>query len=141
MPSQTPNGAESPALVLALMVAANGRVDERELKVLDELDAYRRVGVERDRFVSLAHTCLHELGSHLSEKSWLGTADLNYIDALLDQVSDAELRLMICRLAAATITADGQVSSDERLVYSHVLSRWHISQDNVSQAILHDTLH
>ena len=46
--------------------------------------------------------------------------------------------MLVCRLAAAVITADGCISVDERMVYSHVLGHWRICQSMVTQAILHD---
>jgi hypothetical protein len=134
MPTEKRSGAR----VLALMVAANGRIDSRELKALDNLDAYRRIGVGREEFIELAQTCLKDVGAHLHENSWLRTADLVYIDALLDKVVDPDLRLLVCRLAAAAITADGAVTNDERMVYDHALARWRISQSMVSRAILDD---
>ena len=66
---------------------------------------------------------------------------LDYIDAMLDRVDEPRERLLLCRLAAAVITADGVVSVDERMVYGHVLVRWRISQSMVTQAILHDRPH
>jgi hypothetical protein len=121
-----------------MMVAANGRVDARELGVLDDLDAYRRLGVSRERFVELAHTCLNEVGSALADRSWLPAEGATYVDALLDAITSPPQRLLVCRLAAAVITADGRVSHDERLVYEHALAHWRIDQETVAQAILHD---
>jgi hypothetical protein len=130
--------AECPARVLALMVAANGRVDERELQALDALDAYRRLGVSRARFIALAHACLHDLGASVCGQFWLSGSDMQVVDALLDQVSDPNQRLLVCRLAAAVITADGRITGDERMVYAHTLARWHITQTMVAHAILHE---
>ncbi len=130
--------AEVGARALAMIVAADGCIDERELRALDELDAFRRLGVSRNRFVDLAWTCLSEVGSGLCERSWLSAEDLDYIDALLDAVPDPEQRLLVCRLAAAVVTADGRVTHDERLVYDHTLARWRIGHGQVSQAILRD---
>jgi len=141
MHTETAQSAEALAGVLAMMVAANGRIDERELHTLDELDAFRRIGVDRERFVEMARTCLQEIGTHLREKSWLRATDVIYLDRLLDEVRDPGQRLLICRLAAAVITADGRVSSDERMVYSHALARWNVSQTMVAHAILHDRAH
>jgi len=124
------------ARVLALMVAANGRVDSRELEALDELDAFKLLGVPRARFEALARDCLQEVGTGLEECSWLRARDLAYVDQVLEAVSDAKERLLICRLAAAAVTADGQVSSGERLLYDHVLARWHINRSMVTDAIL-----
>lgn len=130
--------SEAAARVLAVMVAANGHIDARELEALDELEAYARLGVPRERFVGLARECLHEIGSGLGECSWLRARDMAYIDRLLDAVTDAPRRLLLCRLAAAVITADGRVTNDERLVFDHVLARWRISRSMVTEAILHD---
>ena len=129
--------AEAPARVLALLVAANGRIDPRELQVLEELDAFERIGVPRERFIALAQECLQEVGAGLAECSWLRARDQAYVDRLLDAVTDPQLRLVLCRLAAAAATADGRVTGDERLVYDHVLARWRISRTMVTQAILH----
>lgn len=130
--------SEAAARVLAVMVAANGRIDARELEALDELDAFARLGVAQQRFVVLARECLHEIGSGLGECSWLRARDMAYLDRLLDAVTDRHQRLLLCRLAAAVITADGRVTNDERLVFDHVLARWHISRSMVTEAILHD---
>lgn len=126
------------ARVLALMVASNGRADPRELQALDELDAFGRLGVPRAHFTALVHECLQEVGTGLAECSWLRARDQAYVDRLLEPVSDPQERLMVCRLAAAALTADGQVSGDERLVFDHALSRWHISRSMLSEAILRD---
>jgi uncharacterized tellurite resistance protein B-like protein len=134
MPTLSP--AEAPARILALMVAANGQLDESELRMLAELDAFRRLGVTRERFVELARTCTADIGLALSEHAWLRVDDLQYLNELLDEVPDPAMRMLVCRLAAAIITADGHISESERLVYEHVLARWHVSQSMVSQAIL-----
>ncbi len=134
-PSQT---AEALASVLAVMVAANGRVDERELRTLDGLDAFRRIGVTRERFVDLAHTCLKDIGASLGETPWLRASELLYLDGLLNKVREPSQRLLVCRLAAAVITADGRVTTDERMVYAYALAYLCISHKMVSQAILND---
>jgi uncharacterized tellurite resistance protein B-like protein len=126
------------ARVLALMVASDGRADPLELRALGELDAFERLGLPRAQFSALVRECLGELGSGVAECSWLRVRDQAYVDRLLDMVPDPQERLMVCRLAAAVLTADGQVSGDERLVFDHVLARWHISRSMLTDAILHD---
>lgn len=49
---------EAAASVLALMVAANGRIDPCEVQALDGLQAFERLGIRRERFLELAHGCL-----------------------------------------------------------------------------------
>jgi tellurite resistance protein len=129
---------EAAARVLALLVAANGRVDPRELRMLDELDAYGRLQIARERFVELAQVGVDGFGSEVCDSGWMPGDAAEEIDELLAEVDDPALRLLVCRLAAAVITADGCVSSGERAVYDHVLARWHLTQSMVSRAILHD---
>lgn len=128
MTDPTPATGDAAARALAVIVAANGRIDERELRALDQLDAFRQLGVARQRFVDMAQRCTTDIGAHLSDRSWLRTDHIAYIDELLDAVPDAESRRLVCRLAAAVVAADGQVTHDERLVYDHALARWRIDR-------------
>jgi hypothetical protein len=132
-----PDG-EAPARVLALFVAANGSIDGNEIGTLERLGAFRRLAVDRKRFVELAQHCVDEVGSGLCERSWLRGRDLEHVNALLDAVDDEAMRLLVLRLSAAAITADGRVSCDERMVYEHALARWRIRPQQVSEAILQD---
>lgn len=134
-------GAEAPAHAVAMMVAANGRIEDSELHVLDELNAFRRLGVTRQRFVELARLCVRKVGAGLCERAWMCVDDLVYHDSLLNAVAREDRRLLVCRLAAAVITADGRITRDERLVYDRMLARWRISQAMVTQAILEDRVH
>jgi tellurite resistance protein len=129
MANRIEHGTDSAARLLALVVASNGRVDPRELAMLDELDAFERLGVTRLRFIDLAHDSLREEGGHSQPQLW-------QLDRLLSDVTDPAQRLLLCRLAAAVVTADGCVTCDERLVYDRMLIRWGISNAMVTQAIL-----
>ena len=82
MKQAAPPPDEALAHALAMIVAANGRIDASEMTVLDQLDAYQRVGVTRERFVDLARACVDEVGAHLCDRSWLCADHLAYIDAL-----------------------------------------------------------
>jgi hypothetical protein len=103
---------ESSARALALIVAANGRIDERELHALDRLDAFRRLGVARDRFVELAHTCLSEMGREWCADWWLPPKRARYIDALLDNArSSSRQRCSSCISATSAGTAPASFST------------------------------
>ena len=131
----------APARVLAMLVAADGRITANEIGTLERLQAFGRLGISRDDFIDLAQGCVDEIGHALHEQSWLRSADLLYLNGLLDAVDDDALRLLVCRLGAAVITADGRVRSDERMVYEHALARWRIHFEQVSEAIRRDTFH
>ena len=138
MHDETACAEEAPASVLAMIVAANGRVDERELQAIDQLGGFGRLGVSRDRFVEMANACLADVGCGLCEHAWLRDSDVQYIDRLLDEVTDPEQRLLVCRLATAAMAADGRVTPDEQMVYAHALARWHVSQAPVVDSTLDD---
>ena len=114
--------SDAPARVLALLMTADGGVDPRGLRMLEQLGAFESIGMSRERFATLAHDIN-------------GPGRSTGIDRLLDAVTDRRERLVVCRLAAAVLTADGRVSADERRLYERVLSHWHISQTMVTQAI------
>ena len=132
---------DAPARVLALLVAANGHIHADELAILQRLDAFGRLGVSKGRFIELEQRCLDELGGGLREQSWLCVTDLVYVNGLLDAVDDEALRMLVCRLCAAAITADGRVSREERMLYNHALARWRINSQQVSEAIRLDPMH
>ena len=127
---------DAPARVLALMVAANGRIDDWEIRMLEELRAWDRLGVDPQRFQALAEEGLAQLRGRLRDRVLLAHADRRYVDGLLAQVSDTRERLTVCRLAAAAITADGRVTADERLLFDHVLDTWNINHRMIADAIL-----
>ena len=127
MPSHASHPTDAAARVLALLISASGRLDARTLQALDESDASHRVGVNRERFIDMARTCICDVGANLCERSWLRESDLRYLDRLLGAVTDAQQQLLVCQLAARAIAADGRISDDERMVYEHALARWHIS--------------
>jgi hypothetical protein len=139
MPRQAFTSAqEAAAHALALVVCANGHVDERELAVLDGLHAFSRLGVSRARFAALARACVDEVGAGLADRNWLSLDDRVHLIEVLDAVGDEAQRLLVCRLAAAVITADGCVTPGERHVYDCTLAHWGIGQERVTQAILDD---
>lgn len=129
-------GREAPAHALAVIVTASGRLDERALAELDRHHAFEHLQVNRARFVELARTCMGEVGAQLCDCSWLRMNHLMYIDARLDAVPDGPTRLLVCGLGLAAITADGQFTDDERLVYEHALAHWHVSSDDIAHASL-----
>jgi hypothetical protein len=120
---------EGAARTVALIIAAGGCIDDCEMRALDGIHAFRNLGIDHDRFVELARTYAHELGSHLGETSWLRDCDRAYVDNVLHQVTDPDERLLTCRLAAAAMAAGGRVCDEQRMLYEHMLASWHMSVD------------
>lgn len=129
--------ADPAARVLSFIAVANGPVKDCELRTLEELDAFSRLGVSRRRFLHLTQACLDDLCG----RDGLELADLLQLDQLLDEVHDRHLRLLVCRLAAALVTADGHVCQAERTAYDHMLLRWRLLPSEITRAIRQDAMH
>lgn len=140
--SATPTAdRDAAASLLALVVSANGRIDPRELAELDRLQACQRLGISREDFCGRAESALRQTGLHLSQTGWLPFADRARLAELQQAVADPALRLLVCRLSAAAITADGRVTEDERLLYTVLLQRWGLTPAMVAHAIRDDRMH
>jgi uncharacterized tellurite resistance protein B-like protein len=129
------------ASLLAMVLSANGRIDERELAALDRLRAYERMGIARDDFLALADSALQEFGLPLSQTQGLRLRDRSRLLGLQLAVTDPALRLLVCRLASAVIKADGQVTTDEHLVYTSLLAQWGVTATMVAHASMRDFSH
>ena len=139
----TPSSAASDAAatLLAIVVSANGQVDPREVAELERLGAFKRLGISRHDFLGRAEAALEELGRPLSRTHWLRPSDRSRLFALQHLVDDRALRLLVCRLSAAVITADGCVTGGERQVYESLLGQWALTESMVVDAIRSDPWH
>lgn len=135
LPTDSP---EALARVLAMMIVTDAELDPRELDMLEELDAFGRIGIEREGFRATAQQYCAELGARMGDRAWLQLSDVMLIDEILRPVQGAAQRLLVARLCAAIITADGRVHDIERLVFDHMLARWGLTRAAVSRAILAD---
>lgn len=130
--------ASPPASLLAMAVAANGRVDPREVAELDRLGAYQLIGVGRDCFLELAQVALQEIGPSLSESCWLRLTDRSHLLTLLHAIRDPLQRLRVCRLTEAVIQADGEVTGGEQQIYGAMIHHWNLKQAAVDPAVVRD---
>lgn len=126
------------ARVVAMVMVADTELDPREVDVLDELDAFARLGITRGEFMRQARLYCAGLGQRMGARGWLRLSDVELIDGVLAGVRDPAKRLLVARLAAGVITADGRVQDIERLVFDHLLARWGLTRSEVSRAILND---
>lgn len=127
-------GSDAAARALALILSADGSVNERALDLLDDLGAFGLLRVSRDRFIELARDCNCRIAPGLCERSWLSDEDAAHAQALFDAVRQPDDRLLVCRLAAATMEDDGLVTHGARLVFQHALAHWRIDQAALSRA-------
>jgi hypothetical protein len=123
------------ARVLALVLIADTTLSPAELLALDELDVCDRIGLSHPAFMDIARRFEAELSSRLGPPDSPRLPDLRLVDEVLDGVHNPGLRLLVARLAAGLIVADGRVRGVERRLYLHMLSRWSLSERLVIEAI------
>ncbi|MBL8328982.1 MAG: TerB family tellurite resistance protein [Rubrivivax sp.] len=126
---------EALARALALFVISDATIHPAEIDTLEDLDAFRRIGLSKPRFMELAREMQQRM-----EADRRSAPDLGSVEAVMAAVRSPELRLLVARLAAAVVTADGRVEGLERMVYDHMLLRWGLSQSRVAQAIREDRM-
>jgi len=122
------------ARLLAVAVAANGRIDPREVAALDQLDAYGLLAVGRDRFLGMAEEAVKEIGTGLSETQMLRLSDRSRLLLLQFSVEDPKQRILVCRLSDAVIHADGEVTPGERQIYDSLMRHWALSPASVAES-------
>jgi hypothetical protein len=123
------------ARVLALVLIADTELGPEELLALDELSVCDRIGIPRKEFMDISRDYGAQLAQRMGPKDSLRLSDPTLVDELLAGVSNYGLRLLVARLAAGLIVADGRVSGTERRLYLHMLSRWGLSERLVTEAI------
>jgi hypothetical protein len=123
------------ARVLALVLIADTTLSPAELLALDELDVCDRIGLSHPAFMDITRRFEAELSSRLGPPDSPRLPDLRLVDEVLDGVHNPGLRLLVARLAAGLIVADGRVRGVERRLYLHMLSRWSLSERLVIEAI------
>jgi hypothetical protein len=133
-----PNSPHALCRAVVIALVADNDIDERELDLLSRLDAYGRLGVPPAVLRAMAADEVHRLQGRFSDKPWLSLRDTEWLDEVLAGVTDPARRLLVVRLVAGVITADGTVRDAERLVYEHMLMRWRMSRADVASAIRAD---
>ncbi len=136
--------ADSPAAlaqVLAMVMATHSEIDASEVRMLEAMDAFNRIGLSEPAFLKIAGECRSGTCHDLARHEWLHGDDLEAIDQILDQVQDTHHRLLLCRLAGCLITADGHVREVERSLYDHMLLRWGYTRSSVSRAMIAARVH
>lgn len=124
------------AQVLAMFMATQPELDPREVRMLEGLDAFRRIGMSKPELLRIAREYRAGSCQLLAGHDWLHTDDVAVIDRILDDVHDAGNRLLLCRPASCLIATDGRIEELESILYDRMLSRWGYTRSSVAQAIL-----
>jgi hypothetical protein len=135
MKNYTPNSPEAMARILAMMIVTDAHIDDREIAILDRLDAYTILGLTRNEFMRVSQDYCTQLVKEAEEQGETPILDADRADAVIDCVDVPSRRLIVARLLLAILAADQQQRESELVLYAHILDRWNISRDEVAKTM------
>jgi uncharacterized tellurite resistance protein B-like protein len=130
-----PDSPEAMARVVVMMMVTDGHLDDREIRMLEKLDCFERLGISRDSFKTVATRYCADLRTLMGDAPSLSLIDVERIDRILDAVTAPEKRLAVCRQIMGVIAADGKLQDSEVAVFHHLLDRWGLDRDELGRAI------
>jgi predicted polyphosphate/ATP-dependent NAD kinase len=130
-----PNSPEAMARILAMMIVTDAHIDDREIAILDRLDAYAILGLSRNEFMRVAQDYCTQLVQEAEEHGETPILDADRADAVIDCVDVPSRRIVVARLLLAVLAADQQQRESELVLYGHILDRWNISRDEVAKTM------
>jgi hypothetical protein len=135
MKNYTPNSPEAMARILAMMIVTDAHIDDREIAILDRLDAYAILGLTRNEFMRVAQDYCTQLVKEAEEHGETPILDADRADTVIDCVDVPSRRIIVARLLLAILAADQQQRESELVLYAHILDRWNISREEVAKTM------
>ncbi|MDQ5886840.1 MAG: hypothetical protein RL210_140 [Pseudomonadota bacterium] len=128
------NSPEAMARILAMLMVADGSMDDRELELLDKLNIYGILEIDRKKFIDVLHAYCNDLSDSADADGTVHLVDRARIDELLDCVDEPKKRLLLCAMALDMSKADAEFSELEMAIFTHMLDRWHLTLEDIQTA-------
>ena len=128
------NTPEAMARILAMLMVADGSMDDRELELLDKLNIYGILDIDRKKFIEVLHAYCNDLSDSADADGTVHLVDRARIDELLDCVDEPKKRLLLCAMALDMSKADAEFSELEMAIFTHMLDRWHLTLEDIQTA-------
>ncbi|MEW9898833.1 hypothetical protein ABWL39_09385 [Chitinivorax sp. PXF-14] len=128
------NSPKAMARILAMVMVADGHMDERELDLLEQLKLYDILAINRRDFIEVLHDYCEELAESADADGKVHPVDRARIDALLDTVEEPKKRLLLCAMVLDMSKADAEFSEIEMAILTHMLDRWHLTLEDIETA-------
>ena len=128
------NSPEAMARILAMLMVADGQMDDRELELLDKLNIYGILGIDRKKFIDVLHHYCTDLTDSADAEGTVRLVDRERINELLDCIDEPKKRLLLCAMALDMSKADNDFSDVEMAIFTHMLDRWHLTLEDIQTA-------
>ena len=124
------NSPEAMARIIALILLADGDLDDGEVEMLDDLGVYDRLGVSRKTFIRVVQEYFEDL-LHDDTGDRIRLLDAKRLDVVLDGVDDDKKRVDLAAMMLSLISADGNMNDAELATLRHVLAHWGLTLEQI----------
>ncbi len=126
---------EAMARVLAMVMLADAKLDDRELEALERLDLLRLIGLGRDHFSRVVQEYCDDLRAAGAAGGKINLMDRPRIDAIVDAVQDPRKRTDAASMALILMKADEQFHDAELALLRYTMERWGLSLDALKRSL------
>lgn len=135
MKTYVQNSPEAMARVIAMMIVTDAHIDDREIALLDRLNAYKILGMTRAEFMAVARDYCGDLVKEAESFGGSALLDPDRTDNVISCVDVPQRRLLVARLLLGVLAADSQQRESELVLFEHILDRWSLTRDDVVSVI------
>ena len=126
------NSAEAMSRIIAMMIVTDAEIDNREITVLDNADAYASIGITREGFMRVARDYCGDLVAEAHQLGETPLLDPDRVDHVIDCVDIPEHRIAVARLLLMVMVADRVQKESELTLLDHIFDRWNLTHDQVA---------
>lgn len=121
------NSPESAARIVSMVLLADCHVSRDEMHALQRHDIPHRLDLSHAHFMSVMHQLCDDLRTY-AETPWQGAQALptSGWHAMLDEIDDTGLRLILLDLSATLVEADHHLAPDEQTLVHSMADHWHL---------------
>ena len=129
------NSPEAMARIIAMMIVTDAEVQPGEIDLLEDLNIYDVIGMSREQFTQVFHDYLADISDEQEEDGTVHLVSVKRLDQMLDDVTDPKKRLITAAILLDVTKADHNLKEVEIAVFQHILSRWHISLEDIEATL------
>ena len=125
------NSPEALARLVCMAILADGRLDHREIELLDRVPLHRDLGLSREGFIQILLDTCRDLVDE-AEQVRVHLLETARLVRLCDDVTDPDLQRRAAAAALVVAKADGRISAGEQSFLRFLLEHWKIPLDELS---------
>lgn len=130
------NSPQAIARVLAMTMVTDGKLDPREIEIIEKLNIYEILGISRLGFMSVVHDYCGDLLASGDAGGRIRLVDKARIDKVISLVDDRRSRVLACGMMLNIVNADEHISDTELAVLRYILESWCLPLDTLERELV-----